>query len=143
MVSLRGRLEQYGFGKYAELFAEHGVDVDVLADLTDADLEKLGMPMGDRRFLKAAPSLAAVDASPAPAATAMPKLISPPESSSTIDTAFLLRSEVDGTDAPRLGKRSHRVDHRQQAVYFIRHVFRQPRRRHEGQPPKYAFPTLA
>ena len=57
MDPLRARLEQHGLGKYAELFAEHGIDLDVLADLTDADLEKLGIPMGDRRrFLKAAPS---------------------------------------------------------------------------------------
>ena len=69
MDSLRARLEQHGLGKYAELFAEHGIDLDVVADLTDADLEKLGISMGDRRrFLKAAPSLAAIAASPTQAA---------------------------------------------------------------------------
>ena len=49
MDTFRARLEQHGLGKYAELFAEHSIGLDVLADLTEADLEKLGMPMGDRR----------------------------------------------------------------------------------------------
>ncbi|MEO7157520.1 MAG: adenylate/guanylate cyclase domain-containing protein, partial [Vicinamibacterales bacterium] len=59
MSSFRARLEQHGLGKYIELFAEHGIDFDVLAELTDADLEKLGLPLGDRRrILKAAAALA-------------------------------------------------------------------------------------
>jgi hypothetical protein len=40
-------LETLGLGRYAELFAAHGIDVDVLADLTDQDLEKLGLGIGD------------------------------------------------------------------------------------------------
>lgn len=41
MGSLSARLEQQGLGKYAELLREHKIDLDVLPDLTDADLEKL------------------------------------------------------------------------------------------------------
>ncbi len=64
MDTFRARLEQHGLDKYTELFAEHGIDLDVLADLTDADLEKLGVPLGDRRrILKAAATIAL---SPAP-----------------------------------------------------------------------------
>lgn len=60
MVSLRACLERHGLGKYTELFAEHRIDIDVLADLTEVDLEKLGIPLGDRRrFLKADWSLGA------------------------------------------------------------------------------------
>ena len=54
MEVLRALLDRHGLGKYAELLAEQSIGVDVLADLNDADLEKLGIPMGDRRrFLKA------------------------------------------------------------------------------------------
>ena len=57
-------LETLGLIRYAELFAAHGIDVDVLADLTDGDLEKLGLAIGDRRrILKAAQSLQPVEAS--------------------------------------------------------------------------------
>jgi class 3 adenylate cyclase/tetratricopeptide (TPR) repeat protein len=59
MDSFRARLAQHGLGKYAALFAEHGIDLDVVADLTDADLEKLGVALGDRRrILKAARTIA-------------------------------------------------------------------------------------
>ena len=55
MATLAARLEQYGLGKFAKLFAENGIDFDVLPDLTDAQLEKLGIGVGDRiRILKAA-----------------------------------------------------------------------------------------
>jgi predicted ATPase/class 3 adenylate cyclase len=47
-------LEGRGLGQYASVFAENVVDIDVLFDLTEADLERLGIPLGDRkRILKA------------------------------------------------------------------------------------------
>jgi hypothetical protein len=59
MDSFRARLAQHGLGKYTALFAEHGIDLDVVGDLTDADLEKLGVSLGDRRrILKAAGTIA-------------------------------------------------------------------------------------
>ncbi|MEX1179481.1 MAG: adenylate/guanylate cyclase domain-containing protein [Cucumibacter sp.] len=55
MGSFKARLDLHGLGKYAELLARNSIDGDVIADLNDADLEKLGIPMGDRRrFLKVA-----------------------------------------------------------------------------------------
>src|SRR3990172_8713873 len=58
MDALATRLERLGLGRYAKLFTENGIDFDVLPDLTDADLEKLGVTVGDRiRILKAAKSL--------------------------------------------------------------------------------------
>ena len=41
MDALETRLERLGLGRFAKLFAENGIDFDVLPDLTDADLEKL------------------------------------------------------------------------------------------------------
>ena len=42
-----------GFDRYVGTFAAHAIGADVLADY-DADLQKLGIPLGDRkRLLKA------------------------------------------------------------------------------------------
>ncbi len=50
-------LEGLGLSKYLELFAEQEIGLDVLSDLSDADLKELGIPLGDRRrLLKAAAS---------------------------------------------------------------------------------------
>jgi class 3 adenylate cyclase len=42
-------LEELGMAEYAKVFAENRVDVSVLPELTDLDLEKLGVVLGDRR----------------------------------------------------------------------------------------------
>jgi SAM domain (Sterile alpha motif) len=44
-------LRGLGLGKYEETLRDNVIDLDVLADLTDADLEKLGIPLGDRKRL--------------------------------------------------------------------------------------------
>src|SRR5271169_3092150 len=44
-------LEKLGLGQYARHFADNGVDFSVLPDLTDQDLEKLGVLLGHRRKL--------------------------------------------------------------------------------------------
>jgi class 3 adenylate cyclase/tetratricopeptide (TPR) repeat protein len=65
MLSLKEKLAPYGLGTHAELFAANGIDVDILPDLTDADLEKIGLSLGDRvRILKAAKAIRAESASP-------------------------------------------------------------------------------
>ena len=42
-------LEKLGMSEYAQRFAENRIDLSVLPDLTDQDLEKLGVVLGDRR----------------------------------------------------------------------------------------------
>jgi class 3 adenylate cyclase/predicted ATPase len=66
---LEGWLAGLGLGRYAEAFAAQAIDLDVLADLTESDLERLGLPLGDRkRLLKAiAAGLPAAPATSAPA----------------------------------------------------------------------------
>jgi class 3 adenylate cyclase len=71
-------LANLGLGQYAQRFDENGIDLSVLPDLTDQDLEKLGVLLGHRRKLlraiadlkdveKSAPAVAvAAAASPAP-----------------------------------------------------------------------------
>jgi class 3 adenylate cyclase len=59
-------LAEQGFAKYADAFASNDITVDVLPDLTDADLKDLGVAtMGDRkRLLRAIASLATTEVSP-------------------------------------------------------------------------------
>jgi hypothetical protein len=71
-VWLRG----LGLEQYEALFRENDIDAEVLSDLTDGDLEKIGVSLGHRkRLLKAAVAFAAGPA-PAPpaAATAIPRI---------------------------------------------------------------------
>jgi class 3 adenylate cyclase/predicted ATPase len=49
MQELADWLEKLGMSEYAERFAENRIDLSVLPDLTDQDLEKLGVVLGDRR----------------------------------------------------------------------------------------------
>src|SRR6266540_3717127 len=54
MSTIAGWLEGLGLAQYAPVFAENAIDIDVVFQLTDSDLEKLGVPLGDRkRMLKA------------------------------------------------------------------------------------------
>src|SRR2546426_11770291 len=59
MSSTAAWLEGLGLGQYAQVFAEQAVDIDVLPDLAEADLEKLGVALGHRkRMLRAIAALA-------------------------------------------------------------------------------------
>ncbi|MGI9504195.1 MAG: SAM domain-containing protein, partial [Geminicoccaceae bacterium] len=44
-------LEQIGLGKYADLFKQQAIDLDVIGELGEADLVELGLPMGHRKKL--------------------------------------------------------------------------------------------
>jgi class 3 adenylate cyclase/predicted ATPase len=60
-------LRSLGLGQYETSFLENGVDADVLPDLTDADLEKLGVLLGHRkRLLKAIAGLKNAAGEPVP-----------------------------------------------------------------------------
>ena len=52
MQQIADWLENLGLGQYAQRFAENDVDFDILSDLTDQDLEKIGVTsVGHRRKL--------------------------------------------------------------------------------------------
>ena len=71
-------LEKLGMSEYAERFAQNRIDFSVLPDLTDQDLEKLGVVLGDRRkMLRAIASLEALKN--APAATVAPPVSAKPQ----------------------------------------------------------------
>ncbi len=51
MTNIRSWLEAIGLGQYADAFESNDVDLDVLAELNDADFANLGLSLGHRRKL--------------------------------------------------------------------------------------------
>ena len=81
MQQIADWLEKLGMSEYADRFAENRIDFLVLPDLTDQDLEKLGVLLGDRRkMLRAIAKLEALDAPIAVATTT-------PATPRSVDTA--------------------------------------------------------
>jgi hypothetical protein len=78
-------LRGLGLGQYEAVFRENEIEADVLSDLTELDLEKLGLPLGPRkRLLKAIANLTADSAAPsnpAPRLSATPSTRQPPPES--------------------------------------------------------------
>jgi len=50
-MSIGAWLQQHGLGQYEALFVENAIDTDVLPEITESDLAKLGIPIGDRKRL--------------------------------------------------------------------------------------------
>src|ERR1700674_1757227 len=50
-MDVGGWLRSLGFQRYEPAFVENAIDSDVLPELTEDDLEKLGIPLGDRKRL--------------------------------------------------------------------------------------------
>jgi class 3 adenylate cyclase len=71
-LDIDGWLRRIGLEQYAQTFRENGIDLSVLPDLTDQDLEKLGVLLGHRRkLLRAIADFEAIEKSaPAGAAAA-------------------------------------------------------------------------
>jgi len=61
-MDVGGWLRNLGLGQYEAMFRENEIDTDVLPELTEIDLEKLGVPLGHRkRLLKAIAGLGAAE----------------------------------------------------------------------------------
>ena len=59
-MDVGGWLRNLGLGRYEPAFITNTIDIDVLPELTEGDLEKLGIPLGDRkRLIKAIRALVA------------------------------------------------------------------------------------
>src|SRR6516165_5001780 len=85
MQQIADWLEKLGLGQYTQRFAENDIDVDILGDLTDQDLEKIGVgSLGHRRkLLRAIANLKGVEQiTPAVAVAA-----APPATPGAADTA--------------------------------------------------------
>ena len=76
MQEIADWLEKLGMPEYADRFVENRIDLSVLPDLTDQDLEKLGVVLGDRRkILRAIANLD--NAPPAAAPASAPSSVHP------------------------------------------------------------------
>jgi class 3 adenylate cyclase len=72
-------LKGIGLGQYEATLRAHDIDVDVLPDVTEADLEKIGLPLGARkRLMKAIANLGPVASTPS---TLPPEPLRPPAAS--------------------------------------------------------------
>jgi class 3 adenylate cyclase len=76
MQEIADWLKKLGMSEYAQRFTENAVDFSVLPELTDQDLEKLGVLLGHRRKLLRA--IAELDDMPAAAAPAPTQAFAPP-----------------------------------------------------------------
>jgi class 3 adenylate cyclase/predicted ATPase len=78
MKTIADWLSQVGMHEYTQRFAENGIDLEIVTDLTDQDLEKIGVTsLGHRRkLLRAIANLKAAEkGTPASAAAAAPPVI--------------------------------------------------------------------
>jgi len=68
-------LRGLGLEQYETLFRENDIDAEILGDLTDSDLEKIGVSLGHRKhLLKAVEALAGWSPALPPASTAIPRI---------------------------------------------------------------------
>lgn len=99
-MDLGGWLRSLGLDRYEAAFRANAIDADVLCDLTDQDLEKLGVLLGHRRRLLRA--IAALDDTLAPAippqATPSPTARDQKPTAATSETQF---------EAPASGEGGH------------------------------------
>ena len=69
-MDVGGWLRSLGLGQYEALFRASEIDADILPELTEVDLEKLGVPLGHRkRLLRAISGLTAAETLVAPSAS--------------------------------------------------------------------------
>ena len=85
MQQIADWLEKLGLGQYAQRFAENDIDFEILSDLTDQDLEKIGVTsLGHRRkLLRAITTLKGVEQTTSAAAVAAV----PPATPRAVDSA--------------------------------------------------------
>ena len=68
MSAISAWLDHLGLGRYAAAFDENAVDLDVVSELTEVDLERMGVALGHRKRILRAISISSV-VSPAVATT--------------------------------------------------------------------------
>src|SRR6266404_5657153 len=89
-------LRDLGLGQYEATFRESEIEADVLPELTEADLEKLGIPLGSRkRILKAIANLGHADKALGTASLAR----SPPEDAAERRQLTVMFCDLAGSTA--------------------------------------------
>jgi class 3 adenylate cyclase len=72
MKTIADWLQKLGMSEYTQRFAENRIDLSILPDLTDQDLEKLGVLLGDRRKMLRAIAALGSDAGATPQVSTVP-----------------------------------------------------------------------
>src|SRR5262245_45710395 len=90
MQEITDWLAKLGMSEYAQRFVENRIDFSVLPDLTDQDLEKMGVILGDRRkMLRAIAGLNSVPPAVAPATPIATALATAPMKPVPLDAPLL------------------------------------------------------
>jgi hypothetical protein len=85
MQQVTGWLEKLGLSEYAQRFADNDIDFSILPDLTDQDLEKIGVSsLGHRRKILRAIVALDLGAQTAPGASTSSVTMSPPQNSPAV-----------------------------------------------------------
>jgi len=75
-VDIGDWLRNLGLPQYEAAFREHAIEIDVLSELSEGDLEALGLPLGHRkRLLKAISVLGAIEQKPSEAESELQRMI--------------------------------------------------------------------
>ena len=102
MPTIAEWLKSLGMSEYAERFVENRIDFNVLPDLTEQDLEKLGVFLGDRRKILRA--IARLDAT-SETAVLMPK---PPSTLQAVQESPTAEGSSEQRDVTLYGVRRQR-----------------------------------
>ena len=100
MQQIADWLEKLGMSEYAQHFAENRIDFSVLPDLTDQDLEKLGVVLGDRRkILRAIANLEALKKAPVASVAPAPSVGPSPLDAAERRQVTVMFSDLVGSTA--------------------------------------------
>ena len=92
MDTISAWLAGIGLGQYTNAFMENGVDLDVLSDLSEPDLEKLGVVLGHRKRM-----LRAISAERAAGASDQGNTVPLPARKTQCDSIVLRPGRLDST----------------------------------------------
>ena len=99
-MDLGGWLRSLGLEQYKVAFRENAIDAEVLPDLTDQDLEKLGVLLGHRRkLLRAIANLQGIEKGATVAVPITPPAASPPVDAAERRQVTVMFSDLVGSTA--------------------------------------------
>jgi class 3 adenylate cyclase/predicted ATPase len=119
-------LASIGMSEYAELFVEHRIDLNILPELTDQDLEKLGVVLGDRRRMLRA--IRGLDARPVAVGPAPPPSPSEPKPQDNAERRQVTVMFADLVDSTALAVRMDPEDLRELIAAYRRRIVETVRR---------------
>ena len=97
MADLLQWLTELGLERYAAVFEENDIDLDILPDLTDQDLERMGVSLGHRRRILRAIATENAPVPETPAADALPAVQTPAPAAQKTATAAVDESATTPT----------------------------------------------